>query len=91
MTEELARTGRGFRIFADFESDKVTYGSSSRNMVTESSLACCGPHCWIRQSHKQMEVDQSIQLSIKDAIRISNALLRFISEAEAGELTEEVE
>tara|TARA_R110002096_G_scaffold94819_2_gene213131 strand:+ start:786 stop:1181 length:396 start_codon:yes stop_codon:yes gene_type:complete len=88
--EPKTRTERGFRVFADFESDKVTYGSSSRNMVTESSLAYCGPHCWIRQSHKQTEDKQAIQLSVKDAIRISNALLRFAKEAEDGELMEQV-
>lgn len=77
-------TGRGFRVF-----DCVPCRRGLLR-VQESSLADNGPHVWLFLEGPGLAADESPQLDVAGALRLSAALLGFALAALAGELTEEV-
>lgn len=74
---DLRSTSRGFRIFVGTSNTSV--------MVVESSMAFEGAHAHIYGGYQK---DEHVQLSVVHAKIVIRGLQAFVSEAEAGLLTE---
>lgn len=81
---ESPRTPRGFRVFAHRErpDEERLYATDLAVAVMESSLAFRGAHVRI------YEGSEGVQLNVREAHIVRDALDAFITEAEAGMLTE---
>lgn len=80
MGTEKRFTERGFRVFAG--PDNVGEEHCAAIRVQESSRAGDGPHVWLFPLREHPE------LSLDEAKAVVRGLQAFISEAEAGLLTE---
>lgn len=78
MTERT-RTARGFVIYDEIE---TSYGHTVR--VQESSAAIA-PHCWLFVGDsKRSPGTHSPHLTVEQAVRIRDALTRFIDDVAEG-------
>ena len=84
---QRTHTSRGFRIFAE----RIPAGECTLR-VQESSLFGAGPHCWMfvdDMNGAPLASDvPSPQIDVPAAKRLIAALQAFVTEAEAGKLTE---
>ena len=85
--DQPARTIRGFRIFGQRTrpDDEVIFGRHGDVVVQESSLAMVGPYVILMAPG-----DQFLELSLKEAEFVQDALATFIQEAYDDKLTEAV-
>ena len=76
------KTTRRFRLFGHLRSER-----NGEIRVQESSVAFEGAHCWVFAGDDDTG-GQSLHLSVSQARELVEALMVFIAEAEADELTE---